>query len=166
MDNIEFEKLLGEPILIFEKALNNDFEKSVNIKDLYQIKEDSALKNFYGTSYKAITIQKGESDEVRAITLIFNEVLSRQFYDSFNAQYGKPNNIQIKGDEKIISDSGSLAKEKTPFGQKLIKRTYDLKEGAFEDNPLFIIWKKENYIIKAFFGYEQNMSTITFSKVD
>ncbi len=39
-----------------------------------------------------------------------------------------------------------------------------MKEGSFEDNPFFIIWKKGFYDIKLMFYYKENATQLTFRK--
>ncbi|WP_452603055.1 hypothetical protein [Pontimicrobium sp. MEBiC06410] len=160
MNYIEFEKLLGQHTLVVEKAIGSDFDNTLYGEDSYFIKDEHVIKDFYGMSYNFISVVKTENDTLHSITIHFRDVINRQFFDTFNEKYGEPDNIQIIENRKVISRS--TGKEKDIFHQKLTKSTFDLREGTFEEKPLFIIWKKENYHIRAFLRHKQNISEIRF----
>ncbi|MFC4634632.1 hypothetical protein ACFO3O_11975, partial [Dokdonia ponticola] len=49
--------------------------------------------------------------------------------------------------------------------QHLAKNTFDLREGTFEEKPLWIVWEKEGYEIKAHLRHKNNRSEITFKLI-
>jgi hypothetical protein len=79
-----------------------------------------------------------------------------------NEKYGEPDNIQIiknkqiEGETIVKGDNGKII-------ERAAKSTFDLREGTFEENPLYIWWEKEDYHMKTFLRHKQNMSEIKFS---
>lgn len=164
MDNIEFEKLLGESILVFEKAIGDDFKKNP-IRDSYSVKDWNMIKTFHGMSYNLLSVDKDEKDKIKSIYINFNSIISRDFFDSLNWQYGKPNSILIMANRTL---EGEHIEKDENGKNKVSARKYslDLKEGSFEDKPLYIIWKKYDYEIKALLIHKQGRSKIMFNRVD
>jgi len=160
MDYIEFENSLRKPISDFREVIGNDFEDKYFGKDFYYIPDESIKKNYYGTQYSSISVLVDEDDKLRSITIHFREVISRKSYDLFVEDYGLPINILIVENRQIISE-GTYTSDN--FTQHLVERSFELREGEFEENPLYIIWKKEHFQIKAFLRHKQNISEITFS---
>uniref|UniRef100_UPI0040493FCE hypothetical protein n=1 Tax=Gelidibacter sp. TaxID=2018083 RepID=UPI0040493FCE len=158
MESIEFENLLGEHLSVVEEKIGFDFQKNHDNK--FYINREFLDNYFYEMPYNFITISTNENDIVQSVTIHFNEIISRPSYNLLIKSYGKPSNIQVIENRQIISESNY---EEDNFKQHLTKRTFDLREGTFEENPLYIIWKKETYQIKAFLRQNQNMSEITFS---
>ncbi|NMH89824.1 hypothetical protein [Flavivirga algicola] len=162
MGYIEFEKVLGKHISIAEEIIGTDFENKLFEKSYYYIANESIKKGFCGMSYNMLTIMTNEKDTVQSITVHFQKVIDRQFYDSIVEKYGKPDNIQIIENRQLESESVTEDDEGQVI-QTLRKSTFSLKEGSFEERPLYIIWKKESFEVKAFLRHEQNISEITFS---
>ena len=160
MHNIEFEELLGEQLSNVEKTVGIDFENKIfgKIKISYYRNSQYLNIDYYGIYSNYLTIQTNENDVVESISIHFRKVITRDFFDSFIQQYGEPNNIQVIENRRIIGESFGEG-----FYQHLKKSTFDLREGSFEENPLYIIWKKDNYQIKAFLRHKMNISEITFS---
>lgn len=160
VDNIEFEELLGKHISNVEKTIGSDFEKNNFEKIKISFYSNSQYFNidFYGIFCNHLTIQTNEKDIVQSISIHFREVITREFYDSFIQQYGEPNNIQVIENRRTVSESFGEG-----FYQHLRKSTFDLREGTFDENPLYIIWEKEHFQIKAFLRHKMNISEITFS---
>ena len=73
--------------------------------------------------------------------------------------YNKPNNILVIEASETTSE-GFL--EGKSFNQKLRKNNIQLREGKFDENPLFIVWTKEDYEVKFFFRYNNNSSEVTY----
>ena len=173
MDYINFEDLLGKHISVAEEITGNDFEEiNVNTdnfeKKQYSIKsnlDDSPfdIRNFYGISFKFLFVQTDKNDTVQSVTVYFHRLINREFYDAFNEAYGKPSSILVIEKRTVISEYNG-EDEMHGFKQYLRKSELELEEGTFEEKPLYIIWQKEKYQIKALLRHEQNMSEITFSK--
>ncbi|MDO5981862.1 hypothetical protein [Flavivirga spongiicola] len=162
MDYIEFEKVLGKHISIAEEVIGTDFENKLFGKSYYYIADELIKKEFCGTRYNMLTIMTNEKDTVQSITVHFQKVIDRQFYDVFIEKYGKPDNIQIIENRKVESES-VIKDDNGKIVERLRKSTLNLKEGSFEEKPLYIIWKKEGFEIKVFLKHKQNISEITFS---
>ncbi|WP_418639611.1 hypothetical protein [Winogradskyella sp.] len=162
MNYIDFENLLGKHILTVEEKIGKNFENTLSDKNFYYIQNELIKKELYAMPYNCLTILTNENDTVQSISVHFREVINRQFYDSFNKDYGKPNSILVIENRKTISKT--ITKDKNGnIIQSLRKGEFDLREGNFEEKPLYIIWKKEDYQIKAFLRHKQNMSELTFS---
>ncbi len=160
MDFKEYESLIGKDIsyanliLIeegfkYHKPLKNPFYTSDNYKWLC------------GIPYNMISIITDDKNIVTSITIHLHKLIDSKFYDLFIMDYGDPNTIQVIDGYDFI---GKWTEEESEegFGSKSRKITFKMKEGTFEENPLFMIWNKENYQIKVLLKDEQNISEITF----
>jgi hypothetical protein len=94
---------------------------------------------------------------VESVSIIFIEVLDRIFYSEMIKYYGDPDNILAI--DKLEQGSKSEAKNED-FNQILAKSSYSTKEVAFEDKPVWIIWKKEFCEISMRFYYKENGTQI------
>lgn len=167
MDKIMFESLLGKHFSYVKDVTRRDFKKNEFEKDGFIINfysnKNSIEKDFYGMTYNYMTFQTTDKDTIQSVSIHFNKVLNRQFYDSFILKYGEPKSILVIDDREVESET--ILKDKNgKITQRLRKSKIELKEGSFEDEPLFIIWEKEAFNIKAFIRQKQNISEITFSK--
>lgn len=158
MDNIEFEKLLSEHISVAEKMLGSDFEKN-DYGDFY-INKIYLNGDLYGMSFNFVTIMTNDKYIIQSIAIQLNEVINSDFYNVLIQKYGEPNNILVIKNRKLI---GEGIHESPNFTQHLRRSTFELREGNFDENPLYLVWKKQNYQIKALLRHKQNMSEITFS---
>ena len=161
MNYIEFEKLLGQHISVTEETIGSDFENTLFGENSYFIKDEYIIKDFYRMPYNFISVVKTENDTLHSITIHFRKIISRQFFDSFIEKYGEPDNIQIIENRQLESET-IIKDDNGKVKQRLTKNTFDLREGTFEERPLFIWWKKENYHIRAFLRRKQNISEIRF----
>ncbi|WP_346880774.1 hypothetical protein [uncultured Algibacter sp.] len=157
---MEFENLLGKDLLSVEKIIGIDFVK----KDYgYPFYIGEYFNNdFFGMECSHITLLTDDKDMLQSISIHFPKILNRKFYDLFIKKCGNPDNIQVIENRKIESKS-FVKDDNGKVVQTLRKSTFDLREGSFEEKPLYIIWKKDNYEIKAFLRHKQNISEITFS---
>ncbi len=171
MNQIVFEDLLKEHISVAKEITGNDFEESnINIDNFknkhYSIKSNLdynplEIRNLYGMPYKFLFIQTDKNDTIQSVTIYFHKLINRQFYDAFNRVYGEPNNILIIDKRTVISENNE-EDETYGFKQHTRKSDLELREGSFEENPLYIIWKKDSYEIKALLRHKQNTSELTF----
>lgn len=166
MNNIRFESLLGKHINIAKDVIGQDFRRNAVKKNDLEIRFYSSTnfikKDFYGMPYYHITVQTKEDEIVETITLFFNKLMDRQFFDAFNKVYGEPSSILVIEKRTVIRE-GTVKDDTYGFNQYLRKSELDLREGTFEEGPLYIIWKKDDFKVKALLR-QQNMSQITFSK--
>jgi hypothetical protein len=175
MTCINFEDLLGKHISYTEKITGYDFEETnVNLKysenKHYSIKskiDDSLFEVKYlcGIPYKFLFIQTDKTDIVQSITIYFQRLINRAFYDAFNEVYGIPSSMLVIEKRTVISENNG-EDETFSFQQHLRKSELELREGTFEENPLHIVWEKKKYMIKALLRHNQNISEITFSLIE
>ena len=164
MEYPQCELLLEKDLAVAKKMFNVDFEitpygnKGGN--NLYH-NSDTLIKNYFGIPYRLISIYADENEVIKEVKILFPQNISRDFYDAFNEEYGRPDHIHVIENRKVISESTQQDGDST---ETLRKSSFDLREGTFEENPLFIIWKKDGYEIKAFMRHKQNMSEISFTK--
>ncbi len=161
MDYIKFEALLGKHISTVEDSIGSDFENTLFQKDFYYITDELVKKDFFGMKYNMLYIKTNDKDAVEAISILFQKVITRQFYDTFVKEYGEPIHTQVITKRKEVIEKQE--KTDSDFASNAKKYEIELREGTFEENPLYIIWKKEGYEIKAFLRHEQNISEVTFS---
>ena len=118
----------------------------------FYISDESISKNYFGIPFKSISITTDEKSNLQSITIHFKEVINREFYDLFIQTYDYPSHILVVEKTHIINESN----QKDDFlNQYLSKGKIELSEGKFEENPLFIIWRREHFQIKINLGYEQ-----------
>lgn len=175
MTCINFEDLLGKHISFTEKVTGFDFEEtdvkfhnSENRHYSIKSKLDDSLfevRNLYGIPYKFLFIQTDKNDKVQSITIYAHKLINRKIYEDFNQIYGKPISILVVEKRTVLSEN-SGEDEMYGFKQYLRKSELELREGTFEENPLYIIWKNEQYMIKALLKDNQNISEITFSLIE
>lgn len=90
-----------------------------------------------------ISIMTDENKKVKDIIIHFHGIIDNSFYNSFILDYGAPDIIQvIEGYES----SGKWYKKDSEeeFNHRVRKVALKMKEGKFEDDPLFMIWRKKN----------------------
>lgn len=167
MQEIKFERLLRQSILYCSEMTESHFKKiespKLNIKHFGTI--DFGRRSFYGMHNHHLTLILDRKDYVESITVHFRGVIDREFYDAFIEVYGKPNQIQII-EEIIPINKETIIDKENNIKQELLKKEFILREGTFDENPLYIIWKKENFQIKAFLRRKQNISEITYSVIN
>ena len=89
---------------------------------------------------------------VKGIIIHFNSIIDHSFYDAFVLDYGNPDTIQV------IDGYNSIGEwTKDDPNHRVRKITYIMKEGEFEDEPLFMIWNKKDYQVKILIKREQNI---------
>ncbi|WP_378184004.1 hypothetical protein [Aquimarina sp. SS2-1] len=164
-DPIRFEQLLIKPISVFEDEIGDDFENNMFGKDFYYISDEFIQKNFYGMSYNVISVQRDDYQIVQSISIHFREVIDQDFYDNFIEVYGEPNHIHVIQKRTVISE-GKYVSDDGDFISNVRKSEVDVREGTFDEKPLFIIWNKEYYQIKAYLRHKQNISEIIFSTIE
>ena len=157
--NVNFYNLLGKNILFAEKNLNCIFEKSSDENIYYAF---SPVKYGKGMQYNGTIILKTDEDDlINEVDINHGFVMGHEFYNKFVKCYGVPDSIKVI--EKIeIIDQGR-AKD-SDFDQYLKKSFLKMKDGTFDENPLYMIWEKKDYQIKIVNRYEQNLTQIIFRR--
>jgi hypothetical protein len=169
LKHIKFEDFLGRNISDFTILFDVDFRRNTFNKNDFIFTFHSNInyinEPFYDIFYNHITITTDENNIIKTITLHFREVINREFYNSLNYEYGEPNAIQIISNRKLESKT-IIKDEHGKTIETLKKNTFDLREGSFEEKPLFILWEKESFQLKALLKHNQSRSQMTFSIID
>jgi len=155
----EFETLIGKEITIANQILLDEGFEHINFLEINSYTLGDDFKFFYGMPYKIISIMTDNKNTITSITIHLLEVIDSDFYNAFILDYGNPNTVQVVDKPEFIGEWKKLDKEFNSRGRKV---SLIMKEGTFEENPLFMLWNKEDYSIKAFLRHEQNISEITF----
>ena len=154
-----FESLIGKDVSYADQILLDEgFENKKSSRNLYSILDKN--KWFYGMPYNMISITPDENKMVKGIIIHFNSIIDHSFYDAFVLDYGNPDTIQVFDG---YDSKGEWTRDDP--NHKVRKTTYKLKEGKFEDDPLFMFWNKNGYQVKILTKHKQNISLISFSIV-
>lgn len=161
---MEFERLLEKPFSEVENVIEGSFRDSSykSSKYILYFNHEYSNCNFFGMTSNFLSVFADKKNVVQSISIHFGSVIDRPFYNSFIEKYGKPDHIQIIENKQLESES-FLKDDNGKIIQTARKGTFDLREGTFEEKPLYIIWKKDGFQIKAFLRHEQNISEVTFS---
>ncbi len=160
MDFKEFEKLIGKDISYANLILLDEGFKYHKPLEIPFYTSDS-YQWFYGMPYNMISIITDDKDMVKSVTIHLHKVIDSRFYDLFILDYGNPDTTQVvEGYDSVGKWTGNELEEEIEL--KARKVTFKMKEGTFEENPLFMIWNKKAYQVRALSKHEQNISEITF----
>lgn len=117
-------------------------------------------KEFFGMKYNKLQLTTDKAKTIEELSIGLSGIIDKAFYNDMINRYGSPNSILIK--DKLISESQS--KNDGEINQSLKKRMFSLKEGKFEDKPLYVLWNKEGYQIRIMLYYENSLTGVTFRK--
>jgi len=158
----EFENLIGQDISYANQVLIDEgFEYHKPLEDPFYTSD--SYVDFYGMPYNLISIITDDKNMINSITIHFNAIINKSFYDAFILDYGNPDTTQIiDGRDFVGKWTKTNVKDKGEIEHRVRRVTLKMREGKFEENPLFMIWNKKGYQIKTLSKHEQNMSTITF----
>jgi len=159
---MQFDNFVEKKIFhLIEVLINEGFRH----KNLIGVNLFSSIKTkfFYGMSYNLISIITDNNENIINITIHFNSIINRNFYNQFIVDYGLPNSIIVLDNFKFLNDLKKVNEKKIFNSSKVI---LDTKEGNFDDNPLFIIWKNANVNIKTLTKFEKDLTELTFKKTD
>ena len=162
MDFEKFETFIGKDIAIANNVLLDEGFESKNLLGINFYTSDS-YRDFYNMPYNMISIMTDDDDDddddiIKSITIHFHQVIDSNFYNSFIVNYGKPKTIQVVDNPEFIGEW-----VKGEYNSRARKSILNMREGTFEENPLFMLWNDLDFIgIKAFLRHEQNISEITF----
>lgn len=159
----DFENLLEKLESNVKEILGDEFQNILFEKTFYYLVDENLNKKLNGMSFNSISIITNEIEIIKGVTVHFSKIINEEFFNQLIQIYGEPNSIKViyKKEEKskdIIEDEG--------FSQEVKKSNIELIEGSFKEDPLYIIWEKEKFIITIFSRYDQGISEISFkSKV-
>ena len=165
MNYKQFEQLLGKPFSEVKEITNCDFKVRDRNEIKFYMNTEFFTRSLYGMVYNFISITTDHNDNVDSFCIHFHKVIDQSFYDAFVAQYGEPDNIHVISKRTVISE-GKYVSDNGDFTSNVRKSEVDVREGTFDEKPLFIIWNKKDYKIKALLRHKQNISKITYSRID
>ncbi|MDG1810337.1 MAG: hypothetical protein P8H13_00170 [Polaribacter sp.] len=114
---------------------------------------------FYDKVYSKLKVSTDKHNIIQDITIYIHGLIDENFYNSFNNDYGIPDEILIEKDTTIINDNkleGDISSRATSW-------LTTFKKGTFQENPLLIKWYKGKYQIVCFLKREINVTEIRFS---
>lgn len=97
------------------------------------------------------------NDTIINVKLSLVNLIDSSFFNTLNLQYGAPDKILIT--DGMVTENKSV---KGSFGSTIIERVSDLREGSFEEHPVLISWKKDDFEITVSMNYIKNQTEITF----
>ncbi len=159
MDLIKPENLIGKKLKEVNLLLDANFNNYMLNKNLY-FNSYGSEKSFYSMFYNTLSIITNDDKEVISVTIHFNGIINDFFYNSFILDYNNPTTIQVIDSRKILSEE--TLNHKNNIQQHLKQREISLREGTFEEKPLFMLWNNKKFQIKVFIRHEQNISELTF----
>lgn len=159
MVRIEYETLLGKHSSIVKEVIGNDFDNKLFDKNFYYLKNENLKKNLHGINYNTISISSDKNEIIESVTVHFSSIINKEFYEKLNQIYGLPKEIKVISKREIVSESND---NDTFFSQNMRKSNIELQNGSFEENPLYIIWNKDNFEIIIFTRHNIGISEITF----
>ncbi len=131
------------PYTLDEQESYNDDVKSYTAKGKF---------DFFGRTYHYLKVNTNKNDTIQKFTLGIPGTINRPMYDQMVAKYGVPDEM-TKKDKEIIGKPSTSANRITA-----IESTFTLKVCTFEEDPLFIVWNKEDFIIKIRCNQDKRMN--------
>jgi hypothetical protein len=158
---IDFSKLLGKEIYEVDRfLLGNNFQLNENLPKSYLVKKE--IKSHYGLNYLEVNFTNDKSGLVNSVSLTITEVVNKKTFELLNDEFGKPSSIKVIDQEIFLSSGSDSANNNHTFN----KGYATFKEGTFDDNPLFVIWDKDDLevILHIRRGklYHQGFSILTY----
>lgn len=139
--HIDFPKLLGQEAAKVEQLfLKNGFKQGIHNPQSYISEENFKIQ--FGLNCSRISFSLDEDSMLNSVILSLVEVVNKEIFELLNQEFGKPVGI------KVIDHDFPLKKvsETRIDDNHTVRKGYvTLKEGTFEDNPLFVIWKMGDY---------------------
>ncbi|WP_378184002.1 hypothetical protein [Aquimarina sp. SS2-1] len=161
---MKFEQLLGKTIPAIEDRIGSSFKPSiVKFEDCSMYSNwDYFNSDFFGYTIRYLSLTTDDKGITSSISIHFPSVIAQPFYNSFTQEYGEPDTIKVVDKTTVVSE-GKYVSENGDFVSNVKKRESDLRDGTFEEKPLFMIWEKDGFYIQAYLRHEMNISEIMFS---
>ncbi|WP_111308995.1 hypothetical protein [Confluentibacter sediminis] len=128
MENIKFENFIGKDISVVNYSLSKDSDNKIFGSNVYYTLTENN-KYFYSMPYNIIIIVTNEEGLIQEVTIHFQEVINKNFFELFTSNYGNPDMIQVVNE---ISLGNEVLSESDTFSQTLRKGFIETKEGEFE----------------------------------
>jgi len=158
MEFKNFENLIGKDLKDVNITLNADFKNYMDNKNIYFMHYEN-VNTYYDLSYNTISIMINNQNKIESVTIHFTNLVNRKFLNSFTLDYDNQTTTQVFGDKVLVDEGYS-----DDGNQYLKQHKGELREGTFEENPLFLLWRKKEFKIMVFMRYELGVSEITFSE--
>lgn len=158
--NLRLEEFIGKHI----DELSQYGKVKLNGENSCSLKFKSESK-LYNTMHSDLVVSLEENKKIKLLYTVFPEILDKSFFDEMIKCYGNPNNI-LALDKLTDRKKSEISSEKGKSNQRLIKRSFSMKEVGFEDNPTLIVWSKEFYEINMSFYYKENGTQLMFKKTN
>lgn len=113
---------------------------------------------YFDKNVSVIFVSLDDDEKIVEIDIKLALLADKSFYIHLVDLYGEPDNI-IVSNRIIYENEIDGLKNKN---LKVKKTINEVREGKFDDNPTFILWKKQDFEIKLLMKYSQNMSEISF----
>ncbi len=147
-----YENLLGKPISEIKTSYTFFGEKDIDDKKPYLIGDFT----FFGNQIKHGVLFVLDDQKLIEKIRFTAPVINRTTFDAIVDKYGEP-------DEMTKKDKVTTFKPVSSDGISATESVFTVIECTFDENPLFIIWKKNHYQIKITIKNEFNVSDVEFS---
>lgn len=158
MNNNLYEQLLGRNIDELKIETKNKIHNVDNNRHSYFFFDAPLLYLNNGIHVMFITIDGDE--KISEIDIKLTSLVDKSFYDDLVNLYGEPESIMVS-DGVIYEKEIDGITEQNATVRKTINK---VRQGKFDENPTFVIWKKQNFEIELLMKYSQKKSEITFKK--
>ncbi len=155
MNIISPEKYIDKPIAIIQKEKIGGILSSAQ-SGLYTVMQKDDL---YYMLHKVRTwhFNTDKKGTINRLAFTFSTLFSEEDLERVVMEYGKPSHCFA-----LDTKMNDTTKEYSEGKQKLRKREYTTKQVTMENNPLFVIWEKEEYTIEVLRKVKSNTTHITF----
>lgn len=136
--------MMFEEIEYYESWIDKsvkDFESITKINELNSEFIYTEPKDFFGMPHVKGRLIRNSLNQISMVSLVFGELLNQNSFEKMVMHYGEPTIVGAK--DKLIFQSKTKAYGE--FGQSVSKREYSLKAVTFQENPIWIIWKKSYF---------------------
>ncbi|MGB3607752.1 MAG: hypothetical protein WA775_11230 [Psychroserpens sp.] len=167
--NIKYEALLGKTLMLAQERINCTF--SVVNSEFYApdynmfSNEPVDGRNYFGMYPKRYSLSLNNKKLVKSIIMHFDNIMSDHTFNALVEVYGEPDKTLVIHDRKLKQEN-TLINEDIQIETTVKTHELDLREGAFTDKPLFIIWEKNDYKMTILLKHKSNSSMIVFNKKD
>lgn len=158
MNDNKFELFLGRNIDELKIEAENKIHNVDNNRHSYFFFDAPLV--YLNNSIHVMFFTVDGDEKISEIDIKLTSLVDKSFYDDLVNLYGEPESIMVS-DGVIYEKEIDGITEQNATVRKTINK---VRQGKFDENPTFIIWKKQNFEIELLMKYSQNKSEITFKK--
>jgi hypothetical protein len=115
---------------------------------------------YFNNSINHLYFLVDDQDIIIEIYIYLNVLIDKKFYQTFIKLYGQAT-------ELLVNDGIIYDRKPVRIRNSTIKKTaYEVRNGKFEENPVFIKWNKAGYEVKIVMKYDKNVSEILFRRTE